>query len=241
MTDTDYHSHRKPITLVIVAPSGPLSVEWNALQNSLCILLATFCISSMLIPPHLSVNSAVNGTLPRLRALSGSDELLLHKAGRSCLLEKRMNYILLRLSSFYIQDKAFFYFVPFLTALSQRPWITREWGSKVAELWRKRHFYEQNKQQLIKLLLSLILFYKTVLLLDQRSWNHTQQRCILAMYKDFRSSRVPGERSVCVHVPLCIFTHMLVFPTTFFQFTRSSNELQRRFMDCIILNNQWPY
>lgn len=32
-------------------PRGPFSVEWNALQNSLCILLAAFCISSMLIHP----------------------------------------------------------------------------------------------------------------------------------------------------------------------------------------------
>lgn len=51
MTDADYHSWRKPITLVITAPSGSLSVEWNTLQNSLCIPLAAFCISSMLIPP----------------------------------------------------------------------------------------------------------------------------------------------------------------------------------------------
>lgn len=51
MTDADYHSWRKPITLVITAPSGPFSLEWNALQNSLCILLAAFCTSSMLIRP----------------------------------------------------------------------------------------------------------------------------------------------------------------------------------------------
>ena len=44
-------------------------------------------------PSSLSVNSAVNGTLPRLRALSGSDELLLHKAGRPCLSEEQINYI----------------------------------------------------------------------------------------------------------------------------------------------------
>lgn len=88
-------------------------------------------------PPSLSVNSAVNGTLPCLRALFGSDELLLHKAGRSCLLEKRMNYILLCLSSLSIQDKALLFW-PFLTALSQRPWTTTKWKSRVAELWCKR-------------------------------------------------------------------------------------------------------
>lgn len=114
MTDTDYHSYRKPITLVIMAPSGLLLVEWNALHNSLCVLLAAFCVSSLLIPPSLSVNSAVNGTLARLGALSGSDELLLHKAERSCLLKNQTNYILLCLSSLSVCDKAFFKFWPFL-------------------------------------------------------------------------------------------------------------------------------
>lgn len=31
MTDADYHTRRKPITLVIMAPSGSLSVECNTL------------------------------------------------------------------------------------------------------------------------------------------------------------------------------------------------------------------
>ena len=90
-------------------------------------------------PPSLSVNSAVNGTLPRLRALSGSDELLLHKAGRSCLFQKRLNYILLCLSSLSIQDKALLLW-PFLSALSQRPWRTTKWKSQSAELWCQRLF-----------------------------------------------------------------------------------------------------
>lgn len=50
MTDADYHSWRKPITLVITAPSGLLSVEWNALQNSQHLSWQRFYISSMLIP-----------------------------------------------------------------------------------------------------------------------------------------------------------------------------------------------
>lgn len=112
MTDADYHSCRKPITLVITAPSGSLLVEWIALQNSLCILSGSVLYFLYADPPSLSVNSAVNGTLPRLRALSGSDELLLDKAGRSCLLQKRMNYILLCLSSLSIRDKALLFWPP---------------------------------------------------------------------------------------------------------------------------------
>lgn len=66
MTDADYHSWRKPITLVITAPSGPFLLEWNALQNPLYIPLSAFHFRSMLIPPSLSVNRTVNGTLPSL-------------------------------------------------------------------------------------------------------------------------------------------------------------------------------
>lgn len=104
MTDADYHSWRKPITLVITAPSGSLSVEWNALRISLRIPPERFFLCFLCPDPSSwSVNSAVNGALPCLRALSGSDELLLHKAGRPCLL--RNGWI----TSFYlssIHDKA---------------------------------------------------------------------------------------------------------------------------------------
>lgn len=80
----------------------------------------------------------VSGTLPRLRALADSDELLLHNARRLCLLEKRMNCILLCLSSLSIENKALLFW-PFLnTLLSQCPWTSTEWISWVAELWCKR-------------------------------------------------------------------------------------------------------
>ncbi len=181
-------------------PQGPS--RWNEMHYR--ILCASFWqrfVFPLCWSPCLSVNSAVNGTLPCLRALSGSDELLLHKAGRSCLLEKRMNYILLCLSSLSIQDKALLFW-PFLTALSQRPWAE----SRVAELWCKRHFcgifMSRTNRNISHLLLSLVLFSQTDLLQDWRSWDHTRWRCISRMYKDYRTSRVAGKRPECVLVPV---------------------------------------
>lgn len=85
-------------------PEG--SSRWNEMHyRILCIFLGSVLHFLYADPPSLSVNSAVNGTLLRLRALPGSDELLLHKAGRLRLLEKRMNYILLFVFSLYSRRK----------------------------------------------------------------------------------------------------------------------------------------
>lgn len=64
MTDADYHSWRKPITVVITAPSGPFSVEWNALQDFSVHPPGSALYFLNAEPPGLSVNIAVNGTLP---------------------------------------------------------------------------------------------------------------------------------------------------------------------------------
>lgn len=80
MTDTDYHSWKKPITLVITAPSGSLLVEWNALKKSVHTLLAAFCISMLILPVWVLIGRSMGPTRASESSF-GSDELLLHKAG----------------------------------------------------------------------------------------------------------------------------------------------------------------
>lgn len=118
---------------------------WNEMHYGiLCACFWQRFVSS----PSLSVNSAVNGTLPGLRALSGLHELLLHKAGRSCL-----NYSLLCLSSLYSRQSPFI--LALLKSSSQSVSLNdnRMNKSDVELLCKetlRRYFCEQNKQQLIR-------------------------------------------------------------------------------------------
>lgn len=108
MTDADYHSGESQLLWSSRHPRG-LS-WWNEMRyRTLC---AAFCISSMLILSVWVLIVQSMGHSHASQALYGSDELLLHKAGRSCLLEKRMNYSLLCLSSLSIQDKTLFILDP---------------------------------------------------------------------------------------------------------------------------------
>lgn len=149
MTDADYHSWRKPITLVITAPSGPLSVEWNALQNSLCILLAAFCISSMLIPlVWVLIAQAMGPSRASEPSLAPMSFCFTKQGGRASRRRGWITFSSVCLLSLFKTKP--FYFGPLLTALSQRPW-TRKLRSPVV-VWETllQHFYEQKKQRLIQ-------------------------------------------------------------------------------------------
>lgn len=149
MTDADYHSWRKPITLVITAPSGPFSVEWNALQNSLCILLAVFCISSMLIHPvwalitqSMGPSRASEPSLARMSFCSTK------RGGRASW---RSGWITFSPVSFLSLFKTKpFLFWP-LTTLSQRPWMT-SWG-------QSRVIIIQNKRKQIRPFVILVFLF----------------------------------------------------------------------------------
>lgn len=87
VTDGDYHTRRKPITLVIMAPSGSLSVECNTLWSSVHAfgsILYFLCAD----PSSISVNSIVNGILLHLGVFSGSNQLLLHKCSETMAFRK---------------------------------------------------------------------------------------------------------------------------------------------------------
>lgn len=139
MTDADYHSWRKPITLVITAPSGPLSVEWNTLQNSLCILLAAFYISSTLILPvwvlivqSMGPSCASEPSPARMSFCSTK------QGGRASWRSGWITFFCL--SSLSIQDKALL-FLPLLNRSSQsaplNDYRMNEWICRIAKLCKR--------------------------------------------------------------------------------------------------------
>lgn len=149
-------------------------------------------------PLSLSANSAVNETHPSFRALYGSNELLLYKAGSSCLLKKWMNYSLLCFFLYSRQSLFIFIFCAFLKLISfsvleqlrNEYFEFRSWGVKTsAVIFCETERTDANQKSVL-----LGFASKTDLLQDWKRWDHRAQRCICRMYKDYRSSRVTGER-----------------------------------------------
>lgn len=207
MTDADYHCWRKPITLVITAPSGFLSVEWHALQNSLHITLErVFCVPSFLIPP---VEVLIVQSMGPSRASEPSpapmSSCFTKQGGRTSWETDELHPSICLLSLFMTK----LYHCPAYnhsqsTSLKDYRMETSFWvfgGHWMNLLWQKNNF-------LIMLFSFFSIFCACFATGTERQRSRTPWQKIFTMYKDFRSDRVQGKRnSVLSHCELvhCIY------------------------------------
>lgn len=198
MTDADYHSWRKPITPVITAPSGFLWVEWNALQNSLCNLLTVFCIS-VLIPSVWALIAQSMGPTQASEPSTAPMSLLPALQSREVMPFEEADELQSPLFVFlYSRQRLFIFifgaFLKLIFSVLEQLWNEYfefcSWGVKTAAvIFCETEWTEANQKFVL-----LGFASKTDLLQDWKRWDHRAQRCICRMYKDYRSSRVTGER-----------------------------------------------